>query len=202
MPQTSLPVRSSRATRRPSSRPTKILPSPMPTPRLVQPQQTDVIFGSMLASDCQRISPVSTDSAKTSSAPVITKTTPSWTIGCASPEYCGATPEPFRCVRQTPLSCANVAAVDLRERRVALVAQVAAVRAPTVARRRRQRLRRKRAVPLRDCIARHGDAHARARPPSTIHRLAAHAAVSFVDSSIPGRRSIPSGRLTLAGPCD
>src|SRR6186997_2226089 len=28
-------------------------------------------------------------------------------MGCAKPEYCGALPEPRRCVRQTPLSCAT-----------------------------------------------------------------------------------------------
>src|SRR5690242_14252550 len=29
---------------------------------------------------------------------------PSYTIGCASPEYCGAVPEPFSRVRHTPFS--------------------------------------------------------------------------------------------------
>ena len=42
------------------------------TPLLFQPQQTEVMFGSRFAEYCQRISPVSMDSANTSLAPVLT----------------------------------------------------------------------------------------------------------------------------------
>ena len=42
------------------------------TPLLFQPQQTEVMVGSMFAEYCQRISPVSIDSANTSFAPVLT----------------------------------------------------------------------------------------------------------------------------------
>src|SRR6185369_11398339 len=86
---TTLPVSRSSATSLPSSWPTNTFPSPSPTPRLVQPQQTDVSFGSRRASYCQRILPSSIDSANTSLAPVLTYAMPSYTTGCASPEYCG-----------------------------------------------------------------------------------------------------------------
>src|SRR3989442_14798180 len=78
------------------------------TPLLFQPQQTDVMCASRFAAYCQRISPVSIDSANTSSAPVLTYATPSYTIGCAKPEYCGEVPEPRRRARQTPFSCATL----------------------------------------------------------------------------------------------
>jgi hypothetical protein len=54
----------------PSSWPTNTLPSPKPTPRLVQPQHTTSFVSSSLASYDQRISPLSTLIANTSSAPV------------------------------------------------------------------------------------------------------------------------------------
>jgi hypothetical protein len=54
------------------------------TPLLFQPQQTEVMQGSTFDDHCQRISPVSIDSAKTSLAPVLTKATPSSTSGCAN----------------------------------------------------------------------------------------------------------------------
>ena len=90
---------------------------------------------------CQRISPLSIDSANTSFAPVLTYATPSWTTGCASPEYCGATPEPRKRARHTPLSSRDVARVDLVQRRIALVVEIAAVRRPAVGRRRNQPFR-------------------------------------------------------------
>src|SRR5215510_12152162 len=87
----------------------KTLSSLTATPLLFQPQQTDVMFGSRFAVYCQRISPVSIDTANTSFAPVLTYATPSCTMGCAKPEYCGALPEPRRRARQTPLSCVTLA---------------------------------------------------------------------------------------------
>ena len=87
----------------------KTLSSLIATPLLFQPQQTEVMFGSRFAAYCQRISPVSIDSANTSLAPVLTYATPSYTSGCAKPEYCGAVPEPRRRARHTPLSCATLA---------------------------------------------------------------------------------------------
>ena len=52
--------------------PTNTLSRLTATPRLVQPQQTDVSPGSRFAVYCQRISPLSIDTANTSSAPVLT----------------------------------------------------------------------------------------------------------------------------------
>ena len=46
------------------------LPSPSATPRDSQPQQTVLIFWFRFALYCQRISPVSALTAKTSSSPV------------------------------------------------------------------------------------------------------------------------------------
>ena len=67
-----LPVRRSSASSLPSSCPMNTLSSLMATPLLFQPQHTDVMFGSRFALYCQRISPLSIDSAKTSLAPVLT----------------------------------------------------------------------------------------------------------------------------------
>src|SRR5215510_11339529 len=78
------------------------------TPLLFQPQQTEVMAASRFAAYCQRISPPSIDSANTSLAPVLTYATPSYTSGCAKPEYCGAVPEPPRRARHTPLSCVTL----------------------------------------------------------------------------------------------
>ena len=88
----------------------KTLSSLSATPRLFQPQQTDGRSAGRFAVYCQRISPLSIDSANTSFAPVLTYATPSWTTGCASPEYCGATPEPRKRARHTPLSPATLLA--------------------------------------------------------------------------------------------
>ena len=55
----------------------KTLSSLIATPLLFHPQQTEVMFGSSFASYCQRIPPVSIDSANTSLAPVLTYATPS-----------------------------------------------------------------------------------------------------------------------------
>ncbi len=66
------PVARSSATSRPSSSPSNTLSSLSATPLLFQPQQTEVMFGSTFADHCQRISPVSIDSANTSLAPVLT----------------------------------------------------------------------------------------------------------------------------------
>ena len=85
---------------------------------------------------------VSSDNANTSFAPVLTYATPSCTTGCASPEYCGATPEPLSRARHTPLSSATLRRVDLIQRRVALVVEIAAVRGPAIGRRRDQSLGR------------------------------------------------------------
>ncbi len=68
--QTTLPVVWSSATIWPSSWPMKTMPSPSATPRLSQPQQTVSIFWSRFALYCQRILPVLTSTANTSSAPV------------------------------------------------------------------------------------------------------------------------------------
>ena len=66
------PVARSSATSLPSSCPMNTLSSLIATPLLFHPQQTEVMFGSSFASYCQRISPVSIDSANTSLAPVLT----------------------------------------------------------------------------------------------------------------------------------
>ena len=89
----------------------KTLSSLKATPRLFQPQQTDGRSSERFAAYCQRISPESIDSANTSFAPVLTYATPSCTTGCASPEYFGATPEPRKRARHTPLSSATFAAL-------------------------------------------------------------------------------------------
>ena len=86
----------------------KTLSSLIATPLLFQPQQTDGMLRRRFAEYCQRISPVSIDTANTSLAPVLTYATPSYTSGCAKPEYCGAAPEPRRRARHTPLSCATL----------------------------------------------------------------------------------------------
>src|SRR6476469_2565457 len=104
-----LPVVRSSATSWPSSRPMNTLSSLIATPLLFQPQQTEGRSAGRFAEYCQRIAPVSIESANTSFAPVLTYATPSYTRGCAKPEYCGAAPEPRRRARQTPLSCATFA---------------------------------------------------------------------------------------------
>ena len=55
----------------------KTLSSLMATPRLFQPQHTDGSSAGRFAVYCHRISPVSTDNANTSFAPVLTYATPS-----------------------------------------------------------------------------------------------------------------------------
>jgi len=62
------------------------------------------IFWSRFARYSHLISPVATSIANTSSAPVMTYITPSTTMGCASPEYLAAVPEPFSFVCHTPFS--------------------------------------------------------------------------------------------------
>src|SRR5215471_9484358 len=104
MDQATLPVARSRATSWASSRPTNTLSSLTATPLLFHPQQTEVMFASRFAVYCQSTSPVSIDMANTSFAPVLTYATPSYTMGCAKPEYCGAVPEPRKRARQTPFS--------------------------------------------------------------------------------------------------
>ena len=66
-----LPLPWSSATSLPSSWPRYTLPSPSATPRLVQPQQTVVIFGLSWAWYTHFVAPVVALMAKTSSAPVI-----------------------------------------------------------------------------------------------------------------------------------
>src|SRR6516162_10861935 len=99
-----LPVFMSSATRLPSSWPKNTRPSPMARPRLTQPQHTVEIFWSMPDQYSQIISPVLALSAKTSSLPVTTYMTPSFTSGEASKEYLPPPPEPFRRVIHAPLS--------------------------------------------------------------------------------------------------
>src|SRR5690349_3367768 len=102
-----VPVARSIATRRPSSSPSNTLSWLSATPLLFHPQQTDVMLGSTFDDHCQRISPVSIESANTSLAPVLTKATPLSTSGCAKPEYCGCEPDPRRRVRHTPFKPAT-----------------------------------------------------------------------------------------------
>jgi hypothetical protein len=86
----------------------KTLSSLIATPLLFQPQQTDGRSSASFAEYCQRIPPLSIDTANTSLAPVLTYATPPYTSGCAKPEYFGAAPEPRRRARHTPLSCATL----------------------------------------------------------------------------------------------
>ena len=68
--QTCLPESASSATRFPSSLPRYTRPSPIATPRLVQPQHTVLMLSSRLPLYCQIVLPLLTSSAKTSFAPV------------------------------------------------------------------------------------------------------------------------------------
>ena len=155
----------------------------MPTPRLVQPQQTDVILGSML----RQVLPQDLAGLDGQREHV---------VGAGDDVDDAVVDDRLRFARilrrdagavqmgaPNSLELRHVAAVDQRQRRVALVVEVAAVRAPTVTRRCRQRARRECAVPLRDAVARHGNAerkrgqrspsvrppHARARPRLNCH---------------------------------
>src|SRR5215468_2258054 len=93
------------ATKLPSSKPEKTLPSPTATPRLSQPQQiSELVCG---ISDCHShiVLPVFASSAKMSSLPVGMYITPSTTTGSASNLYFEPSPEPRR-VSHTPFrSC-------------------------------------------------------------------------------------------------
>ena len=81
----------------------------------------------------QMISPVLALSAKTSSLPVTTYMMPSLTSGDASNEYLPPTPEPFRRVIHAPLSLPDIGGVDLLQRRIAIIGEVAAVGNPVLA---------------------------------------------------------------------
>src|SRR6478735_9560796 len=81
------------------------MPSPIARPRLSQPQQTVVICWSMPDQRSHLNSPVFASSANTSSLPVTTYISPSFTSGVASAEYLPPIPEPFRRVIHAPLSC-------------------------------------------------------------------------------------------------
>src|SRR5579872_2837241 len=74
----------------------------MAAPRLSQPQHTVLMFWSMPDLCCQISAPVFASSAKTSSLPVVTYITPSFTIGVVSSEYLAPRPEP-RWTTQAPL---------------------------------------------------------------------------------------------------
>ena len=81
----------------------------MARPRLTQPQHTVEIFWSIPDQYSQMIAPVLASSAKTSSLPVMTYMTPSFTNGEASSEYLPPSPEPLRRVIHAPLSCLTLA---------------------------------------------------------------------------------------------
>ena len=81
----------------------------------------------------QMISPVLAFSAKTSSLPVTTYMMPSFTRGDASKEYLPPIPEPFRRVIQAPLSFPTFVGIDLLQRGIALIGEIAAIRDPVLA---------------------------------------------------------------------
>ncbi len=119
----------------PSSWPRYTRPEPMATPRFSQPQQTVVISWEMPDVYFQRIFPSARLTANTSSSPVDTYATPFQTTGWASCEYFEPTPEPSRCVRQTPLSWLTLDASISLEGRVAVVSERPADRRPVLGRR-------------------------------------------------------------------
>ena len=151
------------------------------TPLLFQPQQTEVMVGS-----------ISPSTARGSRRCRSTARTRRWrrcsrrrrrreTIGCAKPEYCGAAPEPRRPRTPDAFQLRDVVAVDRLERRVALVVEVAAVGRPAArsaapsAQRRKSRAR----FHARSVRSRWPRA-ARQRPPRSVQRTnrTAHSAIS------------------------